>query len=43
MLNRFLDEGTNLMVVLLVLAMIVSLAVAKWAVIVAALIKFFTL
>lgn len=43
MLNKILDEATNVMVVLLVLAMIVGYAATKWAVIIAALVKFFTL
>ena len=43
MLDKILDEATNLMVVLLVLTMIVGYAITKWAVIIAVLIKFFTL
>ena len=43
MLDKILDEATNLMVVLLVLAMIVAYAATKWTVIVAVLVKFFSL
>lgn len=42
-MNRLLDEMTNLMVVLLALGMILAFAGVKWAVVVAVLVKFFSL